>query len=86
MDRLTLLLSSLVLCLGLSACETTDISRRDIGTAGGAAAGALIGDAVTDSAIGTAGGAAAGAVIGGRVGERMWIKHPRASGTTCRAL
>jgi outer membrane lipoprotein SlyB len=48
-----------------------DFSREDIGTAGGAAAGALVGDAVTDSAIGTAGGAAAGAIIGGRVADDL---------------
>jgi osmotically inducible lipoprotein OsmB len=71
MDRLLGMLAGLTLCVGLVGCETSDISRRDIGTATGAAVGGVVGHGVTDGPLGTAGGAAAGAIIGGEVGESM---------------
>jgi osmotically inducible lipoprotein OsmB len=50
--------------LGLTGCANMD--RQTMGTIGGAAAGALVGDAVVGGAVGTVGGAAIGGYIGNR--------------------
>ncbi len=50
--------------LGLTGCANMD--RQDMGTLGGAAAGAVVGDAVIGGPLGTLGGAAAGGYIGNR--------------------
>jgi osmotically inducible lipoprotein OsmB len=71
MDRLLGILAAALLFVGITGCETADISRRDIGTATGAAVGGVVGHELTDGPLGTAGGAAAGAIIGSEIGERM---------------
>lgn len=53
--------------LGLSACS--NMSRQDLGTVGGAAAGAVVGDAVIGGPLGVLGGAAAGGYIGNKATE-----------------
>jgi osmotically inducible lipoprotein OsmB len=54
--------------LALSACSGMSSSEK--GTVAGAAAGGVLGNAVTGgSALGTVGGAAAGGIIGHEIGE-----------------
>ena len=48
-----------------TGCANMD--RQTVGTVGGGAAGAVVGDAVFGNTLGTLGGAAAGAYIGNRV-------------------
>ncbi len=58
----------IVLAAGLGACS--GMTRTETDTLIGAAAGGVIGNAVTGgSAVGTIGGAAVGGVIGHEVGE-----------------
>ncbi|MBL0420456.1 osmotically inducible lipoprotein OsmB [Ramlibacter sp. AW1] len=53
--------------MGLSGCANmTPSERQTAGTIGGAAGGALIGDAVIGGPLGTLGGAAAGGYLGNR--------------------
>lgn len=57
------LAGAIALASSLAACE--NMSRQDVGTLGGAAAGGVLGSAVTDdSTIGTVGGAIAGGYAG----------------------
>jgi osmotically inducible lipoprotein OsmB len=53
--------------MGLTGCA--NMSRQEMGTLGGAAAGAVIGNEVLGGPLGTLGGAAAGGYIGHRATE-----------------
>ncbi len=53
--------------MGLTGCANMD--RQTMGTIGGAAAGAVVGDAVIGGPLGTLGGAAAGGYLGHRATE-----------------
>lgn len=65
--KLATVLGSLVMAVGLSACDTNP-TREQIGTGAGAALGGIAGHVLTDgSTLGTVGGAAAGGVIGNEV-------------------
>lgn len=60
---------TLLLVLGLSACD--GMSRRGTDTAVGAGIGAVGGAVLTNgSALGTVGGAAVGGIIGNQAGKR----------------
>ncbi|SFA76208.1 osmotically inducible lipoprotein OsmB [Collimonas sp. OK607] len=60
---------TLIMALGLSACD--GMSRRGTDTAIGAGIGAVGGAVLTNgSALGTVGGAAVGGVIGNQAGKR----------------
>lgn len=66
--RLSMVLATAVLAVGLSACSS--LSQRDRNTIIGAGAGAVGGAVLTGgSALGTVGGAAVGGVIGREVGR-----------------
>jgi osmotically inducible lipoprotein OsmB len=56
--------AALAALLGLGGCANMD--RQTMGTIGGAAAGALVGDAIIGGPVGAVGGAAAGGYIGNR--------------------
>ena len=53
--------------MALTGCA--NMSRQEMGTLGGAAAGAVVGDAVIGGPLGTLGGAAAGGYIGHKATE-----------------
>ena len=57
-----------VTMMGLTGCAGMS-DRQTLGTAGGAAAGGLIGNAVIGGPLGTLGGAAAGGYIGNKATE-----------------
>lgn len=60
------LVSMAALVGSLSACGST--TKQQLGTAGGAVLGGVVGDAVTNgSTLGTVGGAAVGGVVGNQV-------------------
>lgn len=60
---------TLIMALGLSACD--GMSRRGADTAVGAGIGAVGGAVLTNgSALGTVGGAAVGGIIGNQAGKR----------------
>ncbi len=68
--RLSAILLVAMFALGVSACN--NITKQDIGAAGGAAGGALIGHAVTGgSTAGTVIGGATGALVGSQVGKQL---------------
>ncbi len=61
-------LSAVLCALALAGCGATN---RELGTAGGAAVGGVIGHEISGgSTLGTLGGAAAGGVIGNQIGRR----------------
>lgn len=65
-----LLMSAAVASLiALSGCSTSPTNEQ-IGTAGGAVLGGVLGNAVLGGTLGTVGGAAAGAVVGNQVGKK----------------
>lgn len=55
--------------IALTGCSTRPTNAQ-IGTAGGAVLGGVVGNAVFDNTLGTVGGAAAGALIGNEVGKK----------------
>jgi osmotically inducible lipoprotein OsmB len=63
------LCAALAAALGTTACGHNP-SNQEIGTAGGAVVGGVLGNAATGSTRGTVGGAAVGGVIGNEVGKR----------------
>lgn len=54
----------------LTGCASGRPTNAQIGTAGGAVVGGVVGDALFGSTLGTVGGAAAGALIGNEVGKK----------------
>ena len=63
--------------VGLSGCSGMGRGET-VGTVGGAAAGGVIGSAVTGgSTLGTLGGAAIGGAVGHEAGVQYDRKHPR---------
>ncbi len=68
---------ALASALGLAGCGT-DSRAETVGTVGGAAAGGVLGSAVTGgSTLGTIGGAAAGGYIGNELGEDYHKRHKK---------
>lgn len=55
--------------MALTGCSTSPTNAQ-IGTAGGAVVGGVVGNAVLGGTLGTVGGAAAGALIGNEVGKK----------------
>lgn len=71
-----IVLVSLVLASLIAGCGSMG-KGETIGTVGGAAAGGVVGSAVTGgSTVGTIGGAAVGGVVGNHAGEQYDKKHP----------
>jgi osmotically inducible lipoprotein OsmB len=61
------MIGALALASSLSACGTSP-TRQQVGTAGGAVAGGVLGNVLTNgSTLGTVGGAAVGGVVGNQV-------------------
>ncbi len=60
---------AMVLSVALVSCS--NITKQDIGTAGGAVAGGVIGHAIGGSTAGTIIGAAGGALVGNKIGKSM---------------
>ena len=62
---------ALLSTLALTACSTNP-TKQEIGTVGGAIVGGIVGSALTGgSGVGTVGGAAAGGYIGNHIGSQM---------------
>ena len=61
-------LISMTSAILLALCVVTSCTNREMGTAGGAVVGGVVGNAVTGgSVLGTAAGAVGGAVVGNQV-------------------
>ena len=60
--------------IGITGCASQSRAEK-VGTVGGAAAGAAIGNAAGGGTLGTLGGAAAGGYLGDKAGEAYDRKH-----------
>ena len=56
--------------MALTGCSTSPTNAQ-IGTAGGAVVGGVVGNAVFGGTLGTVGGAAAGALLGNEIGKKQ---------------
>ena len=56
--------------MALTGCSTNPTNAQ-IGTAGGAVVGGVVGNAVFGGTLGTVGGAAAGALLGNEIGKKQ---------------
>jgi osmotically inducible lipoprotein OsmB len=61
--------------IGIGGCASQSKAEK-VGTVGGAAAGAAIGNAAGGGTLGTIGGAAAGGYLGDKAGEAYNKRHP----------
>ena len=74
MARSLLAVFSLAVSVGIGGCASQSRAEK-VGTVGGAAAGAAIGNAAGGGTLGTLGGAAAGGYLGDKAGEAYDKKH-----------
>jgi osmotically inducible lipoprotein OsmB len=65
---------ALAVTVGIGGCASQSRAEK-VGTVGGAAAGAAIGNAAGGGTLGTVGGAAAGGYLGNKAGEVYDKKH-----------
>lgn len=70
MGVVMLMMMFIVIGTALSGCSSNP-SKQDIGTVGGAVVGGLAGAALTGSTVGTVVGAGAGAYAGNRIGRQL---------------
>ena len=74
MARSLLAVLALAVSVGIGGCASQSRAEK-VGTVGGAAAGAAIGNAAGGGTLGTLGGAAAGGYLGDKAGEAYDKKH-----------
>ncbi|HKQ28096.1 MAG TPA: glycine zipper domain-containing protein [Burkholderiales bacterium] len=74
MHRSLLAVLALAVSVGIAGCANQSRAEK-VGTVGGAAAGAAIGNAAGGGTLGTVGGAAAGGYLGNKAGEAYDKRH-----------